>query len=187
LQPAFRSVLGERIECLGLGPALIRSSRVTRRSSHNQHLGSPFDRRPASYPCAQQSRHSHFALGSVKGAHRTVAACEEQVMFDFRLFQFRSPGRDQENDKRRIALVQKAVRSAVADAEAEVTGLRTRPTWSGTPVRVSRTADEPGRPVCECLVPLGKPIDLRRHLNWSLLATGNSAGKRFGEGNRSPN
>jgi CspA family cold shock protein len=47
-------------------------------------------------------------------------------MFLSRLFQFRSSDRDQETDKRRIALVQKAVRSAVADAEAEVTGLRTR-------------------------------------------------------------
>jgi hypothetical protein len=47
-------------------------------------------------------------------------------MFFFRLFQFRSPDRDQETDRRRIALVQKALRSAVADAEAEVKGLRTR-------------------------------------------------------------
>jgi hypothetical protein len=41
-------------------------------------------------------------------------------MFIFRLFQFRSPERDQAADDRRIALVQRAVRSAVADAEAEV-------------------------------------------------------------------
>jgi hypothetical protein len=47
-------------------------------------------------------------------------------MFFFRLFQFRSPDRDRETDRRRIALVQKALRSAVADAEAEVRGLRTR-------------------------------------------------------------
>ena len=47
-------------------------------------------------------------------------------MFFFRLFQFRSPDRDQETDRCRIALVQKALRSAVADAEAEVKGLRTR-------------------------------------------------------------
>jgi hypothetical protein len=47
-------------------------------------------------------------------------------MFFYRLFQFRSPDRDQETDRRRIALVQKALRSAVADAEAEVKGLRTR-------------------------------------------------------------
>ena len=47
-------------------------------------------------------------------------------MFLFRMFQFRSSNRDQETDRRRIALVQKAVHSAVADAEAEVTGLRTR-------------------------------------------------------------
>jgi hypothetical protein len=47
-------------------------------------------------------------------------------MFLFRMFQFRSSDRDQETDRRRIALVRKAVHSAVADAEAEVTGLRTR-------------------------------------------------------------
>jgi hypothetical protein len=47
-------------------------------------------------------------------------------MLFFRLFQFRSPDRDQETDRLRIALVQKALRSAVADAEAEVKGLRTR-------------------------------------------------------------
>jgi hypothetical protein len=47
-------------------------------------------------------------------------------MFFFRLFQFRSPDRDQETDNRRVALVQKALRSAVADAEAEVKGLRIR-------------------------------------------------------------
>src|SRR5271168_3923068 len=40
-------------------------------------------------------------------------------MYVFRLFQFRSPDRDQETDKRRIGLVRKAVRSAVTDAEAE--------------------------------------------------------------------
>ena len=47
-------------------------------------------------------------------------------MFFFRLFQFRSPDRDQETDNRRITLVQKALRSAVADAEAEMKGLRRR-------------------------------------------------------------
>jgi uncharacterized protein involved in exopolysaccharide biosynthesis len=47
-------------------------------------------------------------------------------MFLFRLFQFRSPYRDHETDKRRFALVQKAVRRAVEDAEVEATGLRTR-------------------------------------------------------------
>ena len=47
-------------------------------------------------------------------------------MLFFRLFRFRSPDRDQETDNRRITLVQKALRSAVADAEAEMKGLRTR-------------------------------------------------------------
>ena len=47
-------------------------------------------------------------------------------MYVFRLFSFRSPDRDRETDSRRIALVQKAVRSAVEGAEAEVAGLRTR-------------------------------------------------------------
>jgi chromosome segregation ATPase len=48
------------------------------------------------------------------------------MMFLQRLFQFRSPDRDQETDKRRLVPVQKAVRRAVAEAEAEVSGLRTR-------------------------------------------------------------
>jgi hypothetical protein len=47
-------------------------------------------------------------------------------MFLFRLFRFRSSVRDQETDKQRIGPVQKAVRSAIAGAEAEVIGLRTR-------------------------------------------------------------
>jgi chromosome segregation ATPase len=47
-------------------------------------------------------------------------------MFLDRLFRFRSPDRDQETDKRRLAPVQKAVRRAVAQAEVEVSGLRTR-------------------------------------------------------------
>jgi hypothetical protein len=47
-------------------------------------------------------------------------------MYFFRLFRFRSPDRDQETDRRRIAFVQRALRSAAADAEVEVKGLRTR-------------------------------------------------------------
>jgi hypothetical protein len=47
-------------------------------------------------------------------------------MFSLRLFRFRSPERNRENDTRRLALVQKAVRSALADAEAEAIGLRAR-------------------------------------------------------------
>jgi hypothetical protein len=47
-------------------------------------------------------------------------------MYDLRIFRFRSPERDRETDERRIALIQRAVRSAVADAEAEVIELRDR-------------------------------------------------------------
>src|ERR1700733_15594566 len=46
-------------------------------------------------------------------------------MFSLRLFRFRSLERNRESDERRIAFIQKVVRSAVAEAEAEVTGLRT--------------------------------------------------------------
>ena len=67
-------------------------------------------------------------------------------MFVFRLFQFRSPDRDQENDKRRIALVQKAVGSAVADAEAEVAGLRTRIAKTRTSVTCLLAQIEDGDP-----------------------------------------
>jgi hypothetical protein len=45
-------------------------------------------------------------------------------MYGLRVFRFRSPERDRETDERRIALIQKAVSSAVADAEAEEIGLR---------------------------------------------------------------
>jgi hypothetical protein len=48
---------------------------------------------------------------------------EKERMFDLR---FRSVVRNRETDERRLALIQKAVRSVVADAEAEATGLRTR-------------------------------------------------------------
>lgn len=45
-------------------------------------------------------------------------------MYGLRVFRFRSPERDRETDERRIAFIQKAVRSAMADAEAEEVGLR---------------------------------------------------------------
>ena len=67
-------------------------------------------------------------------------------MFLFRMFQFRSSDRDQETDRRRIALVRKAVHSAVADAEAEVTGLRT-PHFKGANIaNMSACADRRWRP-----------------------------------------
>jgi hypothetical protein len=47
-------------------------------------------------------------------------------MFSLRVFRFRSLERNRDNDERRIAFIQKAVRSAVADAEDEATGLRAR-------------------------------------------------------------
>jgi hypothetical protein len=47
-------------------------------------------------------------------------------MFDFRQFLFRSPERDGETDRRRLALLQQAVHSAVESAEHESNGLRGR-------------------------------------------------------------
>jgi hypothetical protein len=47
-------------------------------------------------------------------------------MSSVREFRFRSPERNRESDERRIALIQKIVSSAVADATAEATGLRAR-------------------------------------------------------------
>jgi hypothetical protein len=47
-------------------------------------------------------------------------------MFGLRIFRFRSLEHDGGTDERRVALIQKIVRSAVADAEAEVKGLRAR-------------------------------------------------------------
>jgi hypothetical protein len=47
-------------------------------------------------------------------------------MFSLRLFRFRSMERNREKDERRVAFIQKVVRAAVADAEAEATGLRAR-------------------------------------------------------------
>jgi hypothetical protein len=47
-------------------------------------------------------------------------------MFDFRQFLFRSPERDGETDRRRLALLQQAVHSAIESAEHESNGLRGR-------------------------------------------------------------
>jgi hypothetical protein len=47
-------------------------------------------------------------------------------MLGLGLFQFRSIGRNRENDERRLAFVRKALRSAVADAETEAAGLQAR-------------------------------------------------------------
>jgi hypothetical protein len=47
-------------------------------------------------------------------------------MFDFRQFLFRSPERDGETDRRRLALLQQSVHSAVESAAQESNGLRGR-------------------------------------------------------------
>ncbi len=47
-------------------------------------------------------------------------------MFDFRQFLFRSPERDGETDRRRLALLQEAVHSAVESAQYESNGLSGR-------------------------------------------------------------
>ena len=47
-------------------------------------------------------------------------------MFDFRQFLFRSPERDGETDRRRLALLQQSVHAAVESAEHESNGLRAR-------------------------------------------------------------
>jgi hypothetical protein len=47
-------------------------------------------------------------------------------MCGFRIFRFRSLERDRTTDERRVALIQKVVLSAVAEAEAEAKGLRVR-------------------------------------------------------------
>jgi hypothetical protein len=47
-------------------------------------------------------------------------------MFGLRRFCFRSPERDRETMERRLALIQRVVRSAIAEAEGESKGLRTR-------------------------------------------------------------
>jgi hypothetical protein len=47
-------------------------------------------------------------------------------MFDFRQFLFRSPERDGETDRRRLALLQQAVHLAVESAQHESNGLRGR-------------------------------------------------------------
>jgi chromosome segregation ATPase len=47
-------------------------------------------------------------------------------MFGHRRFRFRSPERDRASAERRLALIQSAVRSAIADTEGESKGLRVR-------------------------------------------------------------
>src|SRR6516162_954293 len=47
-------------------------------------------------------------------------------MLDLRQFRLRSPERNRETDARRLALIRRVVRSAIAEAEAEAKGLRAR-------------------------------------------------------------
>jgi hypothetical protein len=47
-------------------------------------------------------------------------------MFDFTQFRFRSPERDKATDQARIGSIRGAIRSAMADAEKELSGLRRR-------------------------------------------------------------
>jgi hypothetical protein len=51
---------------------------------------------------------------------------QEEPMFSFRIIRFRSLERDRTADERRVALIQKAVLSAVAEAEDEAKRLRVR-------------------------------------------------------------
>ena len=47
-------------------------------------------------------------------------------MFSLRRFRFRSPERDRVSAERRLAVIQRVVRSAIAEAEGESKGLRVR-------------------------------------------------------------
>jgi chromosome segregation ATPase len=71
-------------------------------------------------------------------------------MFQFRQLLFRPPARDQETDNRRIELVQKAVHSAVADAETEVNGLQDRTAKARTSVNSLLAQIENGDPPLDC-------------------------------------
>ena len=87
-----------------------------------------------------------------------------QAMYVFRLFSFRSPDRDRETDSRRIALVQKAVRSAIKGAEAEVIGLRTRIAKARTSVTSLLAQIEDGDPGAGCRAELNNVE--QRLLSW---------------------
>jgi hypothetical protein len=81
-------------------------------------------------------------------------------MLIFRLFQLRSPERDQAADSRRIALVKRAVRSAVEDAEAEVKGLQIRTPTARTSVTSLLAQIEDGDPPPDCRARL-TPLEQR--------------------------
>jgi formiminotetrahydrofolate cyclodeaminase len=71
-------------------------------------------------------------------------------MIGFRLFQFGSIRRNQENDQRRIAFVEKAVLSAVADAEAEAKRIRAGIAKTRTSVTMLLAQIEDGDPNPTC-------------------------------------
>jgi hypothetical protein len=81
-------------------------------------------------------------------------------MFIFRLFQFRPPERDQAADNRRIALIQKTVRSAIEDAEAEVKGLQVRIARARTSVTFLLAQIDGGEPPPDCRARL-TPLEQR--------------------------
>jgi hypothetical protein len=84
------------------------------------------------------------------GAHRSVAVVREGAMFGLRRFRFRSPERDRASAERRLAHIQGAVRTAIAEAEAESKGLRVRVAKTRSSV-VSLQAQVEGRetdPAC---------------------------------------
>jgi hypothetical protein len=71
---------------------------------------------------------------------------EGMTMLGRGLFQFRSTGRNRENDERRIAFVRKALRTAVADAESEAAGLQARLEKLRTSVTILVARIEDGDP-----------------------------------------
>jgi hypothetical protein len=73
------------------------------------------------FSAQDKCRESFGAIGA-----RRSAIVWEGVMFGLRRFRFRSPERDRASAERRLALIQNAVRSAIADADGESKGLRIR-------------------------------------------------------------
>jgi hypothetical protein len=86
------------------------------------------DERPAPNSATESWVRARFGdlsrLGRSLAVGRLVRLSRREHMYGLRVFRFRSLERDRETDERRIALIQRAVRSAVADAEAEAVGLR---------------------------------------------------------------
>jgi hypothetical protein len=79
-------------------------------------------------------------------------------VFSLRVFRFRSLERNRESDERRIALIQKVVRSAVSDAETEATGLRARLAKARRSVILLNAQIDAGEPDPSKLVSLEQQI-----------------------------